>query len=201
MLNALSTILLQQSVTTVPGASYTLSFALAGNPFQTPSNGPPIKVLNMSILDTSVPGFVTVIQSQQFKFDVSDSTVLSMNYKLKSQPVLALGKNTTIRFASDSQVGNGGPCLDSITFCQGTGELTPVPQAFALDDLPAEEARGGCFPGFLVLGGSRLCLPLWGALIKCIAGALLYDWCTCITQVKWPSNRLVYVERSAVNKD
>ncbi|GAQ89341.1 Protein kinase superfamily protein [Klebsormidium nitens] len=124
-LNGVNAGTIQQSVTTVPGASYTLSFALAGNPFQSPSNGPPIKVLNMSILDTSVPGVVTVIQSQQFKFDVSDSTVLSMNYKLKSQPVVAFGKNTTIRFASDSQVGNGGPCLDSVTFCQGTDPPNP----------------------------------------------------------------------------
>lgn len=102
------------------GASYTLSFDLAGNP-----NGPDIKVV-----DVGVSGLVT-----QFSFDSSGQSATDMGWLTQSVSFLAGSDTETISFASVSSEHDGfqGPAIDNVSLSESSPiSAVPIPASLPL---------------------------------------------------------------------
>jgi choice-of-anchor C domain-containing protein len=95
---------LEQSVATVPGRRYRLSFALAGNP-----EGPPrVKTLVVSAGPTS----------RTFSFDSAGHTRQAMGWRTQTLDFTAAASTTTIGFArTDGSPRSGwwGPAIDDVS--------------------------------------------------------------------------------------
>ncbi|MBI4306487.1 MAG: choice-of-anchor C family protein, partial [Chloroflexi bacterium] len=95
---------IHQDLTTVPGRSYTLRFAMSGNP-----EGPPqVKQMDVYWGDT-------VIGSPTF--NTSGHTRQSMGWVYLEYPVTATGASTRLKFLSQSN-GAYGPGVDNVSVIQ-----------------------------------------------------------------------------------
>jgi choice-of-anchor C domain-containing protein len=85
----------QQTFDTIPGATYRVSFALAGNP----AGGPTIRPLAVTVAGTT----------NNFTFDITGATLSSMNWTPHQFTFVATGASETIQFISDL-TGVAGAC-------------------------------------------------------------------------------------------
>jgi choice-of-anchor C domain-containing protein len=103
----------QQTFDTIPGATYSVSFAMAGNP----AGGPTIRPLAVTVAGTT----------NNFTFDITGATLSSMNWTPHQFTFVATGTSETIQFVSDlTGVPSGccyGAALDSVQIV-GLPDLT-----------------------------------------------------------------------------
>lgn len=99
---------IKQTLQTLNGHVYKVSFAMAGNP----DGGPAVKTLTASAGGTSVP----------FTFDTTGKSTSDMGYQTKSFTFTAAGTSTDLIFKSTT-AGAYGPALDNVV----VEDLTPVP--------------------------------------------------------------------------
>jgi choice-of-anchor C domain-containing protein len=107
---------IKQSFTVVPGLTYTVSFAMAGNP----AGGPYVKTLDGIANVTIAP----------FTFDTTNTSLSDMGWKHFSFNFLATGNSETLSFESTTTANSGnstypfafGPALDSVSV------TAPVPE-------------------------------------------------------------------------
>jgi choice-of-anchor C domain-containing protein len=96
-----------QTFPTVPGATYMVSYSLAGNP---EGGFPPLKT--GAVLANG-------LQIETFSFDVTGKTATDMGWSPRSFTFQATGATTTLTFASTS-ASTAGPALDNVRV-QGCG--------------------------------------------------------------------------------
>lgn len=89
-----------QSVATIPGVAYTVSYALAGNP----DGGPAIRTGEVLVDGSSV---------QDFAFDTTGRTPTDMGYQPRLATFRATGPETTLGFLSTTP-GSFGPVIDDV---------------------------------------------------------------------------------------
>jgi choice-of-anchor C domain-containing protein len=112
----------QQTFDTIPGASYTVSFAMAGNP----AGGPMIRPLAVTVAGNT----------NTFFFDITGATLSNMNWTPHQFTFVATGPTETIQFVSDL-TGVPGAC------CYGAA-LDNV-QIAGLPDLTINKTHSGNF--------------------------------------------------------
>ena len=95
-----------QTVTTVPGTAYNLTFDLSGNP----DGGAPVKRLRVAIGG----------QATDFTFDTTGKSLKSMGWVAKTLPFTAAGASTAIEFYS-LDPGYWGPVIDNTKVVAGGG--------------------------------------------------------------------------------
>lgn len=95
---------IEQLFTTVPGKSYMVSFALAGNP-----DGPPF--LKRGHVE------VNLVDVVDFQFNVIGHTRSSMGYVTNSFTFLGTTEQTSLRFVSTTP-GEWGPVIDNVMVTQ-----------------------------------------------------------------------------------
>ncbi|MGW6915310.1 choice-of-anchor C family protein [Kitasatospora sp. NPDC054939] len=89
-----------QRFTTVPGSTYSVTYALAGNP----EGGPALRT-GRALIDGQ--GF------QDFSFDIAGRTRAAMGYVGRQFTFVAQGPSTTLSFAS-TVAGAYGPVIDNV---------------------------------------------------------------------------------------
>ena len=107
---------IRQTITTLPGTSYVLSFALAGNP-----DGPPDKK-QLDVLVNSV----SLVGNSLLEFDTKDRSRTNMGWLTFAYGFTASGSTTTIRFESNTG-GSYGPAIDSVQV-ETTAIVVPTPE-------------------------------------------------------------------------
>jgi choice-of-anchor C domain-containing protein len=112
----------QQTFDTIPGAPYSVSFALAGNP----AGGPTIRPLAVTVAGTT----------DNFTFDITGATLTNMNWTTHQFIFVATNATETIQFVSDL-TGVPGAC------CYGAA-LDDV-QIVGLPDLTIAKTHSGNF--------------------------------------------------------
>jgi len=115
-----------QDIATVPGQSYLLTFALAGNP----DSGPAVKTVDVS----------AGTAAQTFTFDTTGKSKSNMGWTYHALPFTATGVTTQIQFDSTTY-GYYGPALDAVS-------VVPVP-------IPAAAWSSLAMFGLLGVGGLR----------------------------------------------
>ncbi|MFC9653078.1 MULTISPECIES: choice-of-anchor C family protein [unclassified Streptomyces] len=90
-----------QTFTTVPGATYTVTYALAGNP-----GGAPTLKTGSAFIDGQ--------NFQDFSFDISGKTFANMKYVKRQFTFQATNSTTTVAFASTSSNSAYGPVVDDV---------------------------------------------------------------------------------------
>ncbi|MDH6108492.1 choice-of-anchor C domain-containing protein [Kitasatospora sp. MAP12-15] len=90
-----------QTFTTVPGANYTVTYALAGNPA-----GPPILKTGSALIDGQ--------DFQDFSFDTAGKSFTNMGYVNRQFTFQATNSATTIGFASTTPNSPFGPVVDDV---------------------------------------------------------------------------------------
>ncbi|MEL6505291.1 MAG: choice-of-anchor C family protein [Pseudomonadota bacterium] len=98
-LNGNSAGTLSQTITTIPGSTYELTFYMARNP-----NGDPTENLDVTIDGTTTP----------FSFSNGSTTTTSMGWEERSLFFTATGSSTTVTFSSP-QPGSSGPAIDDVS--------------------------------------------------------------------------------------
>lgn len=100
---------ISQNLTTVVGATYTVTFDLAGNPAGGPFGYPAVKTVQVS---------ATGATPQSFSFDTTGKTLQNMGWAPEVYSFLATSTTTTLTFASLSGLIQGfaafGPALDNV---------------------------------------------------------------------------------------
>lgn len=113
-----------QVLTTVVGATYTVTFDMSGNP----DGGPVVKTVEASATGNT---------PEDFTFDTSadgGSTHVDMNWTPKQYVFVATGTSTTLMFASQDE-GTFGPAIDNVIVNEDTSTVpTPTPT----QDIPDE---------------------------------------------------------------
>ncbi|AUY52368.1 choice-of-anchor C family protein [Streptomyces sp. CB01881] len=89
-----------QTFTTTPGATYTVSYSIAGNP----NNGPVVKT-GRALVDGQ--------DFQDFSFDTTGKSAANMGYVTRQFTFVATNASTTLAFAGTT-AGNAGPVLDNV---------------------------------------------------------------------------------------
>lgn len=93
---------IEQTIRTVPGGQYQVTFAMAGNP-----SGPP----TMKVMGVSAGN-----QSSVFAFDVTGRTIRAMGWTLRSWTFTAIDTVSTVEFFSLDPTGSiYGPALDKVS--------------------------------------------------------------------------------------
>lgn len=105
-----------QSIDTVPGKKYLVTFALAGNP----ESGPAVKTLRVS----------AGTQFHDFSFDITGKSIYNMGWTKKSWTFSAEGVLTNLVFQSLTS-GSFGPALDNVRVIQDT-QLSHLPPLLLL---------------------------------------------------------------------
>lgn len=90
-----------QTVDTVPGLTYTVKFAVAGNP-----DGPPTVKTGRALVNGQ--------PALNFSFDITGKSRAAMGYQYKKFSFLSLGTHATVEFASTSGTAFG-PVIDAVT--------------------------------------------------------------------------------------
>lgn len=134
---------ISQSLTTVTGATYKVSFDLSGNPDGSPS----VKTLNVSATGTAPAAF---------NFDTTvGNTHENMMWTPKEYSFIATGTSTTLTFASTTE-GAYGPAVDHVVIQEEvpvtptpTDTPTPTPNPYAV---PAECVVEGVVYGAPIVG-------------------------------------------------
>lgn len=113
-LNGLAKGSISQTLTTVVGATYNVTFDLSGNPDSRPAEDP---LFSPSIKDLRVSATGAI--SQDFNFDTSVELNDKSNMKWKSEAYsfVATGTSTTLTFASQIP-GAFGPALDNVVITE-----------------------------------------------------------------------------------
>ncbi|TJZ57006.1 choice-of-anchor C family protein [Streptomyces piniterrae] len=93
-----------QTFSTKPGARYTVTYSLAGNPEL--DQVPPVKTGKVLIDGQNV---------QDFSFDVTGKTKTNMGYVRRQVTFVATGPATTLTFASTTLHSATGPVVDDVT--------------------------------------------------------------------------------------
>jgi choice-of-anchor C domain-containing protein len=94
---------IRQTFSTVNGATYRVSFALAGNP-----EGISTPIMRM--------GVGTAGSSTEFSFDITGKSITNMGWQIKSWTFVAMGSSTTIEFYSlMSASSRYGPAIDNVS--------------------------------------------------------------------------------------
>ena len=105
----------QQTFDTIPGATYSVSFEMAGNP----AGGPTIRPLAVTVAGTT----------NNFTFDITGATLTNMNWTMHQFTFVATGTAETIQFVSDLTGDPAGCCygaaLDNVQIV-GLPDLTIV---------------------------------------------------------------------------
>jgi choice-of-anchor C domain-containing protein len=108
-----------QTFDTVPGQTYTVSFDLAGNPAGI--GGSPVKPVTVTVDGVT----------QNYTFDTTGHTALSMGWVTRSFTFVASGTSATINFVSDvTSAGgflNAGAALDNVQIFAGTAPTAGLP--------------------------------------------------------------------------
>jgi choice-of-anchor C domain-containing protein len=96
---------LSQSFPTVPGASYTLTFDLAGNP-----DGPPtVKTMEVRVAGTTTP----------FSFSIAGKTATNMGWVTRTVSFTATAATTLLEFQSTlGPAASYGCCIDNVRVTQ-----------------------------------------------------------------------------------
>ena len=106
---------IQQTFDTIPGATYSVSFEMAGNP----DGGPTIRPLAVTVAGTT----------NNFTFDITGATRTNMNWTTHQFTFVATGSAETIQFVSDLTGDPAGCCygaaLDNVQIV-GLPDLTIV---------------------------------------------------------------------------
>jgi choice-of-anchor C domain-containing protein len=105
----------QQTFDTVPGATYRVTFSLAGNPGPVSGN-PPIKPLAVTVAGTT----------HNYLFDTTGHTSTDMGWLTETFTFVATGTSETINFVSDMTAfagGFAGAALDNVQITQVTGPV------------------------------------------------------------------------------
>ena len=112
---------IHQDLATTPGATYNLSFSMAGNTAATPT----IKHLQVFWNGGSIGTFT---------FDTTGHSFASMGWTtMSASGLVATGATTQLRFLSLDTGTNAGPALDNVVVVQATGPgATPEPGSVAL---------------------------------------------------------------------
>lgn len=105
-----------QSIDTVPGKKYLVTFALAGNP----EGGPAVKTLRVS----------AGTQFHDFSFDITGKSIYNMGWTKKSWTFSAEGVLTNLLFQSLTS-GSFGPALDNVRVIQDN-QLSHLPPLLLL---------------------------------------------------------------------
>lgn len=108
---------IRQTLTTVVGHTYKVTFAMAGNP----DGGPVVKTLNADTGGAPIP----------FTFDVTGHDKTNMGWESKTFNFTATGTSTVLTFTSTTATAFG-PALDKVVV-EDTTSVTPTPSA-----IPAE---------------------------------------------------------------
>lgn len=91
---------ISQTLTTIPGSTYTVTFDMAGNPA-----GPPaVKTMTVS---------ATGAASAVYTFDTTAKTLTNMGWTSKTYSFLASANSTVLTFTSNN-LGFYGPAIDSV---------------------------------------------------------------------------------------
>lgn len=112
---------LSQTIATTAGATYTVTFDLAGNPEQ----GETVK--NMHVEADS--GVVGAVDSTDYTFDVTSTTASDMGWTGQTFTFTAESSETTLSFVSD-EAGVSGAALDNVVMTRVGSDL------FATEDAP-----------------------------------------------------------------
>ena len=112
----------QQTFDTIPGASYSVSFDMAGNP----AGGPTIRPLAVTVAGTT----------NNFTFDITGATLANMNWTTHQFTFVATGTTETIQFVSDLTGDPLGCCY---------GAALDNVQIAGLPDLSIAKIHGGNF--------------------------------------------------------
>jgi choice-of-anchor C domain-containing protein len=124
---------IEQTVPTIAGQAYVLSFYLAGNV----DGGNPIKLLDVLALHDN-----TVFASSSYSFDTTGYSRTNMGWQLQTWQFVAAGDSTTIRFLdNDSQPFDGravwhpyGPVIGNVSLdeVEDPPEHAPEPFSFVM---------------------------------------------------------------------
>ncbi|MEV0532016.1 choice-of-anchor C family protein [Kitasatospora sp. NPDC050463] len=90
-----------QTFTTTPGATYTVTYSLAGNP----EGGPALKT-GRALVDGQ--------DFQDFSFDITGKSRAAMGYVGRQFTFVATNASTTLAFASTTAAGAYGPVVDNV---------------------------------------------------------------------------------------
>ncbi|HTS22703.1 MAG TPA: choice-of-anchor C family protein [Casimicrobiaceae bacterium] len=121
-----------QTFDTIPGSTYRVSFALAGNP-----EGPPtIKPLTVTVAGVT----------QNYSFDITGHSDPSMGYVTQSFDFVATGTSSTLQFTSDT----GTDCCWGAVIDNVTVVLLAAPSA---SPVPLDWAHWLALPGILAMAG------------------------------------------------
>ena len=107
----------QQSIATIPGTIYVVTFDMAGNP----DGGLAIKTLEVS---------ATGAGSQTFDFDTSSTSTSDMGWIQKQWTFTATAANTMLDFESTMTDSSYGPALDNVSVV-----AIPAPGAILLGSI------------------------------------------------------------------
>jgi choice-of-anchor C domain-containing protein len=121
----------KQDIATVPGQTYTLSFALAGNPTITGDNRDlpyPVKTIGVNV------GVDGMSQSFTFDFSVAGKDASHMGWVTETLSFTATSETTTLSFRSmdDPATGYCGPALDNVVVVPAFGQDPVVPEPVTL---------------------------------------------------------------------
>jgi choice-of-anchor C domain-containing protein len=98
-----------QTFVTTPGATYRVTFCLAGNP-----QG----LVAVKTLDVSATGGPTA----SYQFDTTGRTLTDMGWTQRTYDFVATGASTTVTFTSTTSTAFG-PAVDNVTLAQ----IQPIP--------------------------------------------------------------------------
>ncbi len=90
-----------QTFTTTPGETYSVTYALAGNP----AGGPAVKTGQVLLDGQNI---------QNFSFDITGKTFTSMGYIKRQVTFVATAATTTLAFASTTAASAYGPVVDDV---------------------------------------------------------------------------------------
>jgi choice-of-anchor C domain-containing protein len=117
-LNATVAGTISQTVVLTPGATYQLSFAMAGNT----AGGPTIK---------TIEALVGTVLTELFDFDVTGHSPGSMGWQTFNRNFVANEANTLLQFRSTID-GAFGPALDDVSITFVSGAVVPEPATVLL---------------------------------------------------------------------
>ncbi|MBV2152497.1 choice-of-anchor C family protein [Kitasatospora sp. SUK 42] len=96
-----------QTFTTTPGTTYTVTYALAGNP----DNNPPVKT-GKALVDGQ--------DRQDFSFDTTGRSHADMGYARRQFTFVAANPTTELTFASTTGADHHGPVIDDVLVTAGS---------------------------------------------------------------------------------
>ncbi|MFZ2484703.1 MAG: choice-of-anchor C family protein [Minisyncoccia bacterium] len=163
-LNGETTGSISQTISTVIGETYTVSFDLSGNPENSDGSfaSPSLKVVRVS---------ATGAAPMDFSYDtlVEGNTLADMKWEDESYTFVATVTSTTITFASQI-VGAYGPAVDNISI--GCVLPPPEPEFCEADDAAINLLTNGSFESPVVTNGA-----LWDIFASNFPGlSWLVDW-------------------------